>query len=466
MIHICHGTFYIIFPYVFDENHVLTEDILVYYLLFQIDYNMGDITVKDSAHPSHLVKELVALRSAGELFDYVIKGTKESFHFHSLVLALVSPMFRAMLRSEMSESAKKEATFPSIPDNIIAKVIDYAYNGSCLLSQDHLMDLVKAAHYLQMSKLLKMCEKQIATVLQPSNCIPWLQLADKLQLTTIMLKVQKMMQTSYNDIIMTTDFKQLEKHELLQYLTHMREYGTCSDEILNGALQWIDHDVQNRQTLLEDLFGVVEIRKCSNTFLANMMDNYAELLDKHQNIYKLILYEVLQGNRTVKSGSQTNVTYVSNAPQTSAITQSSQQQHQQTAVSAAKQQLQQLNQHMVAPQPLLCAPTTAAYSQPRALRPATAMANQAASGGTVNGGMPAAPPAAPPQHTHPPPSTSDQKITSQQMGNKSTGNLVVGEEYVIQFSYGRKVVGTWEGKFFKIKPDKNQSKKQKYTWHN
>ena len=161
-----------------------------------------------------------------------------------------------------------------------------------------------------------------------------------------------------------------------------------------------------------------------------------------------------QGNKTVKPGSQTNVTYVSNVPQTaSAITQSSQQQHQQTAVSAAKQQLQQLNQRMVAPQPRLRAPTTAAYSQPRALTPATAMANQAASGGTVNGGMPAAPPAAPPQHTPPPSSASgDQKITAQQFGNMSTNNLVVGEEYVIQYSNGRKVVGTWDGKFFKIKP--------------
>ena len=258
---------------------------------------MGDITVTDAAHSSHLVEELVALRSAGELFDYVIKGTKESFHFHSLVLALLSPVFRAMLRSEMGESAKKEATFPSIPDNIIAKIIDYAYNGTCSFSQDHLMDLVEAAHYLQMSKLLKMCEEQISSVLQPANCIPWLQLADKLHLTTTMLKVQKMMQTSFKDIIMTTDFKQLEKQELLQYLIDMHECGTCSDDVLSGALQWIHHDVQNRQTHLEDLFCVVEISKCSDSFLAKMMDNYAELLDKQQNMYKLILSEVLRKSK-------------------------------------------------------------------------------------------------------------------------------------------------------------------------
>ena len=255
---------------------------------------MADITVTDSAHSSHLVKELIALRSAGELFDYVIKGTKESFHFHSLVLALVSPVFRAMLRSEMGESAKKEATFPTIPDDIMAKIIDYAYNGTISFSPDQLMDLVKAAHYLQMSKLLKMCEEHISTVLRPTNCISWLQLANRLHLTAIMPKVQKMMQTSYSEISSTTDFKMLAKQELLQYLTDVREHGTCSDDLLNGALEWIKHDVHNRLEHIEDMLSVVQIGKCSDTFLSKMLDDNAELFDKKQGMYKMMLSEVVR----------------------------------------------------------------------------------------------------------------------------------------------------------------------------
>ena len=255
---------------------------------------MGDITVTDSAHPSHLVEELVALRSAGELFDYVIKGTKESFHFHSLVLALVSPVFRAMLRSKMGESAKKEVTFPIIPDNTMAKIIDYAYNGTCSFLQDHLMDLVKAAHYLQMSKLLEMCEEHIPTVLRPTNCIPWLQLADKLHLTDIMPIVHKMMQASYHEIITTTDFKQLEKPELLQYLTDVREHDACNDDVLNGALIWVNHDSKNRLEDMEDLLSEVQISKCSEKVLSKMIDDFADLFNKQQSIYRMILSEVLR----------------------------------------------------------------------------------------------------------------------------------------------------------------------------
>ena len=143
---------------------------------------MADITLTDSSHSSHLVEELRDLRSKGQLFDYVIKGT--NLHFHSLVLALVSPVFRKMLYSGMGEAEKKEVifsfiddnsiidntemgaqatrevTFPSIPDNIVTQIIDYAYNGTISISPDHLIDLAKAAHTLQMSKLQKLCEEQ------------------------------------------------------------------------------------------------------------------------------------------------------------------------------------------------------------------------------------------------------------------------------------------------------------------
>ena len=139
-----------------------------------------------------------------------------------------------------------------------------------------------------------MCEEQISTVLRPSNCIPWLQIANKLQLTAIVPKIQKMMQTSYDEIITTTDFKKLEKAELLQYLTDAREHGTCSDDLLNGALIWVKHDAHNRLMQLEDLLSEVQLSKCSGTILSKILDDYADLFDKQQSMYKLILSEVLR----------------------------------------------------------------------------------------------------------------------------------------------------------------------------
>ena len=215
---------------------------------------MSEITVTDPAHSTHLLEELVSMRAAGELFDYVIKGCETSFYIHSIVLAAMSPVFRALLRADIDEG-----TFPSIPDDIMAKVIDYAYTGTCTFSEYELMNLIKAAHYLQMPKLLKLCETKITAVLEPNNCFSWLRLSERFQITTAVPQIQHMMRMVYRKIISTEEFKGVEISELLQYLSDVRDHGTSSDDLLRGVLQWVKHDKVNRATHMQGLFMMVPI---------------------------------------------------------------------------------------------------------------------------------------------------------------------------------------------------------------
>ena len=272
---------------------------------------MDDLTVIDSNHPSHMVAELVAMRKAGELFDYVIKGSQESFNIHSLVFATMSPVFKAMLRSDMGESTHKEATFPSIPDDILARVVDYAYNGTCKFSKSYLMELIKAAHYLQMPKLLKLCEENINAVLKPSNCFSWLRVADRLQLKIVMPKVQSMMRAAFTEVVTTDEFMEVETPELTQYITDVREHGICADYVLNGVLQWIKHDAVNRSIHMPDLFAMIPVGKCTNQFLLKMMRDNAELLDGQQEMYKLMLSDVLNSSVSSVIGKEKTVIILS-----------------------------------------------------------------------------------------------------------------------------------------------------------
>ena len=250
---------------------------------------MPDITVTDSTHPTHLVEELVTMRKDGEFFDYVIRGSKQTYHIHSLVLACMSPVFKAMLRSDMAETTKKEASFPSIPDDIMDKVIDYAYDGICTFPDDQLMNLTKAAHYLQMPKLLKLCEEKISTVLETSSCFSWLRLADKLELKSVIPQIQKMVRTAYKDVILAEDFLTIDIKEMMQFLGDMREHGTCSDDLLHGILTWIKHDPVSRSTNMPELFTMIPVRQCSDQFISRMIQENADILDMQKDSYKVLL---------------------------------------------------------------------------------------------------------------------------------------------------------------------------------
>ena len=254
---------------------------------------MTEITVTDSTHPTHLVAELVALRNDGEMFDYIIKGSNESFSIHSVVLAAMSPVFRSMVRSDMKESAKKEATFPSIPDDIIAKIISFSYAGTCTFTRAQVIELVKAAHYLQMPKLLKLCEEQISAVLEPCNCISWWQLANRLELKIVVPEIKAVMQTKFKEIITTEGFKELEVAELAQYLSDAREYWIQNDDLVQGVLQWIQHDSPTRSGHVNDLLHEADVGKCTETFLRQVIQENTDLLENQLSTYKLMLTKVL-----------------------------------------------------------------------------------------------------------------------------------------------------------------------------
>ena len=278
-------------------KHIFVVFVMMVIVCFPIiaDFHtiMPDIIVTDSQHHTHLVEELVVMRKDGEFFDYVINGSKKTFQIHSLVLACMSPVFKAMLRSNMAETTNKEATFPSIPDHIMSKVIDYAYDGVCTFSDDQLMNLIKAAHYLQMPKLLKLCEDKITSMLNASNCFSWLRLTDSLQLKSVLPQVQKMMRTSYRDIILTEEFQTVDMTELMHYLTDVRENGIHSDELLRGVIAWVERDTENRSTNMQELFTVISVGKCSEKYIVKTMEEHAELFDKQHSVYKLLLSELL-----------------------------------------------------------------------------------------------------------------------------------------------------------------------------
>ena len=110
------------------------------------------------------------------------------------------------------------------------------------------------------------------------------------------------MRTSYKEIIMTEEYKQLEMSQLVQYLSDVREHGRCSEDLLHGVLQWTKHAAQTRSTYMAELFTVAHIGKCNEQFILKMMDDNAELLSEEQNTYKAILSDVLKAPKPAQLG--------------------------------------------------------------------------------------------------------------------------------------------------------------------
>ena len=95
---------------------------------------------------------------------------------HKVVVAIHSPMLKAMLKSDMSEVAKQSVNLNHMDIEIFKIIYDYMYYEHISFDSDQLMELFKASDYLQIKQLREMCVDEIPTILEPANAISWMQL--------------------------------------------------------------------------------------------------------------------------------------------------------------------------------------------------------------------------------------------------------------------------------------------------
>ena len=101
------------------------------------------------------------------------------------------------------------------------------------------------------------------------------------------------MQTKFKEILTTEGFKELEVAELAQYLSDAREYWIQNDDLLQGVLQWIQHDSPTRSGHVNDLLHEADVGKCTETFLTQVIQENTDLLENQLSTYKLMLTKVL-----------------------------------------------------------------------------------------------------------------------------------------------------------------------------
>ena len=90
-----------------------------------------------------LIKELFALKKAGEMCDIVIKTEDSNIGAHKVVLCAGSPVFKAMLCGEFKESNQEVIKLQFLAGPAVSKVVDYLYTGLIMIQKNMDLDMLK-----------------------------------------------------------------------------------------------------------------------------------------------------------------------------------------------------------------------------------------------------------------------------------------------------------------------------------
>ncbi|XP_018427843.1 PREDICTED: kelch-like protein 7, partial [Nanorana parkeri] len=186
----------------------------------------------------HIIKGLRELYITEALCDATIITESGRFPCHRVVLASVSPYFRAMFTSSMLESEHGEVCLLDVSSSVIQSILHFIYSGEAALSLDSVEDLFTASGRLQITAMQEVCGSFLINKLTNDNCFWVYRLArshNHIRLQGVAIQYICWNITRLYD---KEDFLHLEQDELRSVLSSDQLMVSSELCIFRMALRW------------------------------------------------------------------------------------------------------------------------------------------------------------------------------------------------------------------------------------
>ncbi|XP_064487949.1 speckle-type POZ protein-like [Ornithodoros turicata] len=109
----------------------------------------------------------------------------KKIHAHRLVLAMRSPVFRAMFANDMKEKRESEVNLQDTDAALVEEMLAFMYTDSAPNIKSMAADLILMADKYDLERLKSMCERELLSNFSVDTVLDVLRLADKLNLTDL-----------------------------------------------------------------------------------------------------------------------------------------------------------------------------------------------------------------------------------------------------------------------------------------
>ncbi|KAG7277037.1 hypothetical protein CRUP_025447 [Coryphaenoides rupestris] len=197
----------------------------------------------DSTTPlgDYITHGLKQLLDAQQLCDVTLLVEGKKFMCHRVLLAAVSPYFRAMFTSPLVESRLTEIRLEEVTSSVMETVIQFVYTGEAGLSLDTAEDLFVAANLLQVMPLQELCSRFLFEHLSVDNCLGMYSLARSHHDQLLLRASLRLVAQHFPRVARQKDFLLLD-HGTLSSLLSSDRLGVESEvEVYDAARRWAEH---------------------------------------------------------------------------------------------------------------------------------------------------------------------------------------------------------------------------------
>ncbi|KAK9977675.1 hypothetical protein ABG768_019476 [Culter alburnus] len=200
-------------------------------------------------------------RFQGEHTDVIIRADGAEFQAHKIILSAFRPYFRTLFSNNWSSTEKQFYEIPGMSQDSLSQIIQFAYTGSALITEENVTELLVAADQFLVSGL--------RTALASAG------------LQKTFFSCSKLHHKAMHYILQNFEEVLLEPEEFLELSLEQLEELIGKDElnvkqekvVFEAVLQWINYAPENRKQTIAVLLPKVRLGLMPSDYFINNVKN-------------------------------------------------------------------------------------------------------------------------------------------------------------------------------------------------
>lgn len=240
----------------------------------------------------HLSDTLEEMRQDAEMTDVTLVCENVELPVHKFVLLASSPYFVSLFESGMQESLSGRIVFRDMKSHTLRYIVDYLYKGDLrtLMDEDTtemaLLELLKAAHLMQLDALYNHCWDVLMVCVRPNKFMHiWME-ADKYNNEYIQEKIVKKLAKQFCAVKKSQEFLNMPLRHLKLLLAADLTVDSVED-IVCAILHWVNLE-NKRKRFLYELLLPLDLDSVPTEYLRSLVKD-ENLVTSSPKVRKLLM---------------------------------------------------------------------------------------------------------------------------------------------------------------------------------
>ena len=244
-----------------------------------------------SDYANYVLSKLNEDRTEEKCFcDFTIKTESKDFLVHRCVLGSVSEFFKAMFSVNMTENYQNHCSINSLQPDTISAVIEFVYGNSNFITINNIYNIVEAADFLQIQKLLEFCVQFLSNHMTAKVYFRSWEIAKQYNLVDLQDFCKKYVGKNFLMLSKRSECLALKPDAFQEFLESKSDL-TTEERVYKTLVNWVSFDMENRESYFGDLFLKIDLDKISTSFL-NMEISSSDLVLENAATSKKLVQEM------------------------------------------------------------------------------------------------------------------------------------------------------------------------------